>query len=78
MTNICARPSKSHPSYSEFVAGLLRAQWHDRQECALEWRIRSASLPERWSLETFPLRETARRQPQADPRFRRTRLRCQA
>jgi len=45
---------KSHPSYSQFVAGLLRAQWHERQECALEWRIRNANLPERWSLETFP------------------------
>ena len=41
-------------SYSEFVAGLLRAQWHDRQESALEWRIQRADLPERWSLETFP------------------------
>lgn len=41
-------------SYSEFVAGLLRAQWHERQECALEWRIGRANLPERWSLETFP------------------------
>ena len=41
-------------SYSEFVAGLLRAQWHDRQESALEWRIVRANLPERWSLETFP------------------------
>ena len=41
-------------SYSEFVAGLLRAQWHDRQESALEWRIGRANLPERWSLETFP------------------------
>jgi hypothetical protein len=32
----------------------LRAQWHHRQESALEWRIRRANLPERWSLETFP------------------------
>ena len=39
---------------SEFVAGLLRAQWHDRQESALEWCIRRANLPERWSLESFP------------------------
>jgi IstB-like ATP binding protein len=31
----------------------LRAQWHDRQESALEWRIRRANLPERWSLETL-------------------------
>ena len=45
---------KSQISYSEFVAGLVRAQWHHRQESALEWRIRRADLPERWSLETFP------------------------
>jgi DNA replication protein DnaC len=32
----------------------MRAQWHTRQEGALEWRIRRANLPERWSLETFP------------------------
>ena len=37
-----------------FVAGLLRAQLHGRQESALEWRIRRANLPERWSLESFP------------------------
>jgi len=45
---------KDQISYSEFVAGLLRAQWHQRQESALEWRIHRANLPERWSLETFP------------------------
>src|SRR5438132_6068281 len=45
---------KAQTSYSEFVAGLLRAQWHDRQESALEWRIHRANLPERGSLETFP------------------------
>ena len=45
---------KAQISYSDFVAGLLRAQWHERQESALEWRIRRANLPERWSLETFP------------------------
>ncbi|MEZ5357091.1 MAG: IS21-like element helper ATPase IstB [Bryobacteraceae bacterium] len=45
---------KRQISYSEFVAGLLRAQWHHRQETTLEWRIRRANLPERWSLETFP------------------------
>src|SRR5215467_1082465 len=41
-------------SYSEFVTRLLRAQWHNRQENAVEGRIRRARLPERWSLETFP------------------------
>jgi DNA replication protein DnaC len=45
---------KAQVSYTEFVAGLLRAQWHERQESALEWRIRKANLPERWSLESFP------------------------
>ena len=45
---------KAQVSYSEFVAGLLRSQWHDRQESALEWRIRRADMPDRWSLETFP------------------------
>lgn len=45
---------KEDISYSEFVARLLRAQWHARQEGALEWRIRRANLPERWSIETFP------------------------
>lgn len=45
---------KKDLSYSGFVTGLMRAQWHARQEAALEWRIRRANLPERWSLETFP------------------------
>lgn len=45
---------KQQLSYTDFVAGLLRAQWRDRQENALEWRIRRAMLPERWALETFP------------------------
>jgi len=45
---------KQDISYNEFVTGLMRAQWHARQEAALEWRIRRANLPERWSLETFP------------------------
>ena len=45
---------KGDVTYSDFVAGLLRAAWHERQENALEWRIDRAKLPERWSLETFP------------------------
>ena len=45
---------KEDLTYSEFLVRLLRTQWHARQEGALEWRIRRASLPERWSLETFP------------------------
>ena len=45
---------KEDASYTEFCLRLLRAQWHTRQETALEWRIQRANLPERWSLETFP------------------------
>ena len=45
---------KEDASYSDFLARLLRAQWHARRDDALEWRIRRANLPERWSLETFP------------------------
>ena len=45
---------KEDVSYTEFLTRLMRAQWHSRQEHALEWRIRNAKLPERWSLDTFP------------------------
>jgi len=45
---------KDDVSYTEFLVRLIRAQWHTRQETALEWRIRRANLPERWSLDTFP------------------------
>ena len=45
---------KEDASYTEFITRLMRAQWHARQENALEWRIRRADLPERWSLDTFP------------------------
>ena len=41
-------------TYTDFIAGLLRAQWRERQENALEARILRACLPERWTLETFP------------------------
>ena len=47
---------KEDVSYTEFALRLLRAQWHQRQESALEFRIRRANLPERWSLETFPFK----------------------
>lgn len=51
-----AEAEKKDLSYSEFVARLLRAQWHHRQESALAWRIDRARLPERWTLETFPFK----------------------
>jgi DNA replication protein DnaC len=45
---------KEDVTYTEFLTRLVRAQWHAKQEGALEWRIRRANLPERLSLETFP------------------------
>ena len=49
-----ARAEKNHPSYGEFLARLLREQYHHRQAKSLEYRIDGARLPERWSLDTFP------------------------
>ncbi|MBI1950531.1 MAG: ATP-binding protein [Acidobacteria bacterium] len=41
-------------SYQNLLARLLRAQYHHRQETALQWRIRQARIPEAWTLESFP------------------------
>jgi DNA replication protein DnaC len=45
---------KNDFGYQEWLARLLRAQWHQQQESALAWRIERAKLPETWSLESFP------------------------
>ena len=45
---------KQDLTYTDFLLGLLRPQWHARQEHSLEWRIKRAGLPEQWSLDTFP------------------------
>jgi len=42
--------------YQEFLLRLMRPQWYAKQEQALEWRIKNAKLPERWTLETFPFK----------------------
>jgi DNA replication protein DnaC len=39
------------------VAQLLRAEWHARQEQALEARIKRAKFRENWTLESFPFKE---------------------
>ena len=44
---------KDDISYSDFLTRLMRAQWQARQEGALEWRIRRANLPERWTRRRF-------------------------
>jgi len=49
-----ARAEKLEPSYTEFLARLLREQYLYQQECAMLYRVREARLPEQWTLETFP------------------------
>ena len=44
-------------SYPDFLARLLRAQWHAQQEGALAWRIERARMPEKWTLESFPFKK---------------------
>lgn len=51
-----SRATKKQSSYSEFLARLLREQYLYKQERSVEYRIRRAQLPERWSLETFPFK----------------------
>jgi DNA replication protein DnaC len=52
-----ARATGDQPSYDDFLARLLREQYLYQQERALDYRIRTARLPERWSLDTFPFKE---------------------
>lgn len=47
---------KEQLSYREFLLRLMRAEWHGKQESALNWRIRRAALPEQWTLESFPFK----------------------
>lgn len=47
-----ARAESKKPSYSEFIARVLREEYHHQQERCLEYRIERAKIPERWSLET--------------------------
>jgi DNA replication protein DnaC len=48
------RAEKRKPSYTEFLARVLREEYQHQQERFLEYRIDRANLPERWTLETFP------------------------
>ena len=52
-----ASADKEERSYQDFLARLMRAQWHAQQEGALAWRIERARLPEKWTLESFPFKK---------------------
>jgi len=47
---------KKQVTYTDFLLRLLRAEWHHKQESALNWRIKRAALPEQWTLESFPFK----------------------
>lgn len=53
---VLAHAEEDKLSYQEFLAQLLRAQWHHRQETAMAWRVKRAALPEEWSLASFPFK----------------------
>jgi DNA replication protein DnaC len=48
------RAEKHTPSYSDFLARLLREEYQSQEMRFLEHRIRRSRLPERWSLDTYP------------------------
>jgi len=52
-----ARAAKKQTSYTDLLSRLFRAQYLWKQQCSMEYRIRNAKLPERWSLESFPFRK---------------------
>lgn len=52
-----AQARKGNIPYEEFLARLLRDQYHHGQEKALAARIQKARIPEKWSLESFPFKQ---------------------
>jgi DNA replication protein DnaC len=58
MREIAAEELKSaqgkKPSYSAFLLNMLRQEHEDKRQRAIQSRIAQASLPERWTLETYP------------------------
>ena len=52
-----ANKARNKPSYSEFVARLLREQYQYQRERSLLYRIKQARMPEQWTLETFPFKQ---------------------
>jgi DNA replication protein DnaC len=49
-----ATASASPPSYRDLTSRLLREQYTWQRQRSMEYRIKQARLPERWSLDTFP------------------------
>lgn len=47
---------KTSPSYTSFLARLLRAEWLDQQQRRVQSRIQQARIPDLWTLESFPFK----------------------
>ena len=48
------RATQSQSSYSELLARLFREEYLYRRTRSIEYRVKEARLPERWSVDTFP------------------------
>jgi len=48
------RATQAQPSYSQLLSRLFREEFLYRKSRSIEYRIREAKLPERWSIDTFP------------------------
>jgi DNA replication protein DnaC len=48
------RATEDKPSYSDFLARLLREEYLAKQQRSMQYRIDKAGLPEPWTLESFP------------------------
>ena len=52
-----AKAENEELPYTKLLARLLRAEWESRQQSALVSRIKTARMPEEWSLESFPFKK---------------------
>jgi DNA replication protein DnaC len=50
------RAEDKQPSYSDFLARLLREEYLAKQERSMLYRIKQAKIPDPWTLETFPFK----------------------
>lgn len=51
-----ASADKEGLPFENLMVRLFRAEWEHRQQSALAWRIKSARMPEQWTLESFPFK----------------------
>lgn len=51
------RAADKQPSYTDFLARLLREEYLAKQERSMLYRIKQAKIPEPRTLETFPFKE---------------------